>query len=331
VIMKNKKNTTVGLFVLAGALFLVFSLYLIGRNQYLFNSPFTLYAVAKNVNGLVPGNAVRFLGMDVGIVKSIEVANDTEIYIAMQIDNGIKPYIKKNAVISIGTDGLMGNKLIEIKPQVGDSDAVNDGDFIQSVTTVDTDELIKRLDSTSFFIAKFSANLYEITEKLNDENSLWTLLSDTTFTRDLSGSVAALHRAGSNSAELTETAKDMFQKLEQGNGIVSRVFMDTILSQQLSVSLSQMEQTTNNTLLIMNDLKKITASIRLGEGTAGLLLSDTLLRSHIAKSTLYLEQGTNSFQQNMEALKSSFLFRKYFRKLEKNSKNKDNVIGEKQF
>jgi len=328
--MKNKNNTKVGLFVLAGALFLIFSLYLIGRNQYLFNSPFTLFAVTKNVNGLVPGNAVRFLGMDVGIVKSIEIANDTDIYIAMQIDNEIKPYIKKNAVTSISTDGLMGNKLIEIRPQVGDSEAVNEGDYIYSVTIVDTDELIKRLDSTSFFIAKFSSNLYEITEKLNDENSLWTLLSDTTFTRDLSGSVAELHRAGSNSAALTETAKDMFLKLEQGKGIMNSVFMDTIPSQQLSVSLSQMEQTTDNVLLIIDDLKKITAGIRLGEGTAGLLLSDTLLRSHIVKSALYLEQGTSSFQQNMEALKSNFFFRRYFRKLEKNSKNKDEVVvGEK--
>src|SRR5690606_32015286 len=237
------------------------------------------------------------------------ISSDTEIYISMEIHSRIKPYIKKNAVTSIGTDGLMGNKLIEIKPQSGDSEAVQDGDFIQSVTSVDTEEVLKRLDHTTFYLEKFSSNLYEITEKLNDENSLWTLLSDTVLAKDFSGSVAELHRAGSNSVALTASLKDLSLKLEQGKGIMNSVFMDTILSQQLAGSLSQIEQTSNDASLIMEDLRTITNNIRQGEGTAGLVFSDTSLRSHILKSALYLEQGTNSFQQNMEAMKSNFLFR----------------------
>ena len=114
--MRNKKvdNAKVGLLVLLGLVFLVLTLYMIGKNRNLFGSTFTIKAVLNNVNGLVPGNNVRFKGIDVGTVKSITVANDTAIYVIMTIDKNMKPYIKKNAIASVGTDGLMGNKLINI-------------------------------------------------------------------------------------------------------------------------------------------------------------------------------------------------------------------------
>lgn len=69
--MSTKKidNVKLGLFVLAGALFLIFSLYMIGKNRSLFGSTFTINASFYNVNGLMPGNNVRFSGIDVGTVK----------------------------------------------------------------------------------------------------------------------------------------------------------------------------------------------------------------------------------------------------------------------
>ncbi|HEU5291411.1 MAG TPA: MCE family protein, partial [Cyclobacteriaceae bacterium] len=107
--MQNKQidNAKVGLLVMAGVIFLVLTLYMIGKNRNLLGSTFTIKAVLTNVNGLVPGNNVRFKGIDVGTVKSIDVANDTAIYVTMTIDEEMKPYLRKNAIASIGTDGLM--------------------------------------------------------------------------------------------------------------------------------------------------------------------------------------------------------------------------------
>ena len=317
--MKNnkKENAKVGLFVLAGILFLVLSLYLIGKNQDLFGSTFTLKAVVNNVSGLVQGNNVRFRGMDVGTVKSIDIANDTAIYITMVINKKMKPYIKKNTLTSIGTDGLMGNKLIQINPQQGDSEPVNDGDFILSQISVESDDLMRSLDKTTQYVEKVSLNLYEITTKLNNNNSLWSLLSDTVLTRDLKNAVAEFHRAGANSSELTQAGKNLLLKLDQGNGMVDKVFTDTTLSQQLESSIDQILQTTNSASEMMEEIKKIVESIGQGDGPAGVFVSDTLLRRRILNTSLNLEEGTYNFNQNMEALKANFLFRGYFRRLEK--------------
>jgi phospholipid/cholesterol/gamma-HCH transport system substrate-binding protein len=114
--MKKKgiENIKVGTLVIAGLLFLIFTLYMIGKNRNLLGKTFVITAVVHNVNGLMPGNNVRFKGIDVGTVKSIEITNDTLINVIMIIDDKMQPFIKKNAIASIGTDGLMGNKLVNI-------------------------------------------------------------------------------------------------------------------------------------------------------------------------------------------------------------------------
>src|SRR5688572_7628571 len=103
---KSVDNAKLGAFVLVGIVFLIVTLYMIGKNRNLLGSTFTIKAEVNNVNGLVPGNNVRFKGIDVGTVKSIDIANDTLIYVTMTIEESMKPYIKQNALASIGTDGL---------------------------------------------------------------------------------------------------------------------------------------------------------------------------------------------------------------------------------
>ena len=62
---ETSKNIRVGAFVMVGTLLLIVSLYFIGIKQNLFGSTFKLTSQFKNVNGLMPGNNVRFTGIDV--------------------------------------------------------------------------------------------------------------------------------------------------------------------------------------------------------------------------------------------------------------------------
>jgi len=303
--------------VLGGLLFLIFTLYMIGKNRNLFGSTFTIKAVLSNVNGLVPGNNVRFKGIDVGTVKSITVANDTAIYVTMTIDQNMRPYIKKNAIASIGTDGLMGNKLININSDSEPSAPVDQNDIIQSQKPVETDEMLRTLNTTNNNIERITHNLYEISVKLNSSKSLWTLLSDTIVTKDLKNAVYDFRQAGANTAEMTATAKHIVTKFENGNGLAFKLFNDTSMSNQLSHSLKQIELISNQTSAMMKDLKTVVDDMKEGDGTAGLLLTDTLLRQSLFQSAKNIEQGTDRFNQNMEALKTNFLFKKYFKKLEK--------------
>src|SRR5690349_3412806 len=133
--MKNKTldNTKLGLFVLLGLAFLIFSLYMIGRNRNMFGSTFTLKANFHNTNGLLVGNNVRYSGIDVGTVTRIRIVSDTSVLVTMIIDKSVKRFIKQNSIATIGTEGLMGNKLININGQSDKANPVEDGSMIETL------------------------------------------------------------------------------------------------------------------------------------------------------------------------------------------------------
>jgi phospholipid/cholesterol/gamma-HCH transport system substrate-binding protein len=310
-------NAKLGLFVIAGILFLVFTLYAIAKNRNLLGSTFILKARVSNVNGLVPGNNVRFKGIEVGTVEKIEILDDTSIYVTMLIDKDMKRFIKQNAIATIGTDGLMGNKLVNIN-SVGISDnPVENGTILSSRKPIETDEMLRTLNTTNNNIANITKNLHEVTVKLNNSNSLWNLLSDTVITHDLRSAVKDIRLAGNNSANFTARANDLIIKLDQGEGLASTIFTDTSLTEELKNSIQNIQVASRQTSDIMRNLDSLVSNLKQGNGTAGLLLSDSITKLRLQQSILNIESGTSSFNQNMEALKHNFLFRKYFRKLEK--------------
>ena len=317
--MKNKRveNIKVGTLVLGGLMFLILTLYMIGKNRSLLGKTFTISAVVHNVNGLVPGNNVRFKGIDVGTVKAIEITNDTLISVIMIIEDRMKPFIKRNAIASIGTDGIMGNKLVNINSVRDHALPVEEGDVIQSRRPIETDEMLRTLNTTNTNIERITNNLYEISTKLNKSESLWTLLSDSLITHDLKLAISDLRRAGRNTAELTGVARDMTKRLESGNGIVYTLFTDSTLSIQLVSTLNKIQEASTKTTSIMNDLQITVDEMKRGEGTAGLLFVDSAFRQNLYNSAVNIEQGTIRFNQNMEALKTNFLFKKYYKKMEK--------------
>src|SRR5688572_29960303 len=251
--MKTKKihNVQVGLFVLAGIVFLIFLLYMMSQNRNMLGSTFMIKAVVSNVNGLVPGNNVRFKGIDVGTVKSIDIHDDTAIYVTMVIDSKMRPFIKQNAIVSIGTDGLMGNKLININSIPAISEPAKEGSVLLSLKPVETEEMLRTLNTTNNNIERITDNLKQISVKLNNSNSLWNLLSDTVITQDLKKTVVNFRQAGANAAKLTDNAQTMVARLDQGNGMVSALFTDTLMVDHLNKSLVIIQQASEQTARMM--------------------------------------------------------------------------------
>src|SRR5580765_1929769 len=146
---KTINNVRLGIFVLIGTAFLIAGLYMIGNNRNMFDHTFTVKATFFKVNGLMKGNNVRFSGIDVGTVKSILIDSDTSVEVTMIIENDARKFIRKNAKAAIGTDGLMGNKLVEIDNTDHPAESVEDGDVIATVRPIETDQMMRTLDRTN--------------------------------------------------------------------------------------------------------------------------------------------------------------------------------------
>lgn len=318
--MKDDKriaNAKLGMIVIASLMFLVFSLYMIGKNQNIFGSSFPITAVVENVNGLVPGNNVRFQGMDVGTVKSVEMLDDTTIHVTLLIHKSMQSFIKKNALTAINTDGLMGNKIIQILPQEEFAQSVEEGDVLYPAEQIDTDEMLAKLNASGDYLELTLINLAEITEKLNESEAIWEVLSDPDLSADLKGAVREFRLAGANASAMAKAGKDLVTNLEQGDGLVNNLFTDTLMNGNFEKSLEQLEQTSGDAAEMMVSMKTLMLNIQKGEGTAGLILSDSAFREQMVQTLENIESTTYKLNENMEAMKSNFLFRKYYKDQEK--------------
>jgi phospholipid/cholesterol/gamma-HCH transport system substrate-binding protein len=105
-----------GMFVVIGLAVFIVTIYFIGKCKYMFGSTVLLNAKFKNVSGLKEGNNVRFSGIDVGTVKSIEFVSDSAVVVNFIVQKEVQKFIKVDANASIGSDGLMGDKVLTISP-----------------------------------------------------------------------------------------------------------------------------------------------------------------------------------------------------------------------
>src|SRR6201996_723142 len=158
----------IGVFTFIGLLVLVFAIFFIGNQKNLFSSTFTVYGTFKNVNGLQVGNNVRFAGINVGVVQDINIVTDSAVRVDLTLNNTVKKFIKKDSKISIGSDGLMGDKLVVIAPGgITSTQEVQNGNQLVTVPPVDVDKIIAKMTKVIDNAASLTGGLSDIVAKVN--------------------------------------------------------------------------------------------------------------------------------------------------------------------
>jgi phospholipid/cholesterol/gamma-HCH transport system substrate-binding protein len=275
----------------------------------------------KNVAGLRVGNNVRYTGIEVGTVKSIEIVNDTTVEVTMMINKNMKPVIRKNALASLGADGLMGNKVVNIVPVEGDAELATDSDLLLSQRSVEFDDILRTLASTGENINVISSDLKITVARINNSKGVWKLLSDSGLAMSLKKTMSNLEKATHNADMITRDVEGMLSDVRSGSGPVGTLLTDTAMAESLRSSVSQLQMVSANANKLAVDLDKMAQNlnedIQEGNGTVNLVLSDTALSGNIKRTLVNVEKGTAAFNENMEAAKHNFLFRGYFKKQEK--------------
>ena len=203
-----------GLLVLASILLLAFLVVIIGRNRKLFGSSFSVYANFKNISGTREGNFVRFAGINVGTVENIDLINDSTVQVRLSLDKKIQRHIKKNAIATIGSDGLMGDKLITIHAGSADSTLlpVKDGETISSMDPIDADRLLNNLSRITANGDSITSGLSAIINKINKgEGAFGKVLTDDQFAKKLEGT---LDKASETVGTIKKTANNVNENME---------------------------------------------------------------------------------------------------------------------
>lgn len=311
------KNIRVGLFVIIGTILIIVAFYFIGSQQNLFGNTFRISANFKNVNGLQAGNNVRFGGINVGTVDRVEITSDSTIKVIMIIEEKAKKYIKKNALVSIGTDGLMGNKLININTVNNTSISVEEGDVLHSLKPIETDEMVRTLNRTNEDVAVIAQNLKTFTQQVNNSKGLWRILNDTTVAEDVKIAIKNLKITTQKTTIIAGDLSTIINNVKAGKGTVGALLKNDSFAIKLNQTMDNLKAVSDTLALISDDLKSVSKKIRDGKGAIGTVINDTIFVNNLNKSIKNIEKGTKGFDEVMEAAKHNFLLRGYFKKQEK--------------
>ncbi|NND63315.1 MAG: MCE family protein, partial [Flavobacteriaceae bacterium] len=271
-----KKSATqklrLGIFIVLGTLLLVTALYFIGNRQNLFGKNIKLNALFSNVNGLQLGNNVRYSGIDVGTVNKIQMENDTLILVEMIIKESVSGHIKKDAVATIGSDGLVGNMIVNIIPRQSKLAAVNSGDTIATYSRIGTDDMLTTLNVTNENAALLTADLLKITtEIVEGKGTLGMLINDSIMANDVKQTIFQLKKSSMDASKTMADLNKYISGITQNQSVANVLLTDSISGDKMQSFITNLESTGEEIKTITSDLNEVFTKFKEGEGAVDYL------------------------------------------------------------
>jgi phospholipid/cholesterol/gamma-HCH transport system substrate-binding protein len=207
----QKFKVRLGLFVAGGLALFVLAIFIIGKQKNLFNPVYKLTTTFYNVSGLQVGNNIRFSGINVGTVDNISIINDSTVRVDMLIKKEVKKFIKSDCGVAIGSEGLIGDRLLVITQGSTDAPSAKEGQELVSDEPVETDAIMASLQVTAGNAEIITEQLAEIMVKINQgKGTLGKLIQDTAIAENLSQTIVNLKKSSKGLDQNMEAVKHNF-------------------------------------------------------------------------------------------------------------------------
>ena len=271
-----------GMFVVVGILLFIVIIYVIGINRNLFGSNFILNSQFKNVSGLKVGSNVRLSGINIGTVSKIEFITDSLVLVRLLIKDEVQQYIKIDALASIGSDGLVGDKVLLIEPGSYSKSVVKDNGIIASNSTIEIEDVMKSIKKSAENAEIITNELADFSFKMNDKNGfLSKVMTDKKFALSMEKTIGNLEIS-------TNVIAKFSPKINDPNGVINRLFVDKNFSNKIDKTITNLEKSTS-------DLSIFTSKINTENSTLTKLITDPNFAKSISNTFRNLEISTNDF------------------------------------
>ena len=207
----QKFKLRLGLFVAGGILLFVIAIFFIGKEKNLFNPVFKLSTTFYNVSGLQVGNNIRFSGINVGTVDYITIVNDSTVKVDMLIRKDVKQFIKSDCKVAIGSEGIIGDRILIITQGSSVAPMAKEGQQLKSAEPVEVDAIMASLQVTAANAEIISQQFAEILVKINSGNgTLGRLIQDSTFAENFNQTMLNLKKSSKGLNENMQAVKHNF-------------------------------------------------------------------------------------------------------------------------
>jgi phospholipid/cholesterol/gamma-HCH transport system substrate-binding protein len=235
----------VGIFVIVSVLAFLGTIYALGARARLFESRYTIHADFTQVGGLAEGATVRLAGVQIGRVKDIRLPPEPggRVRVSMSVATQYASRIRKNSVARIATQGLLGDRIVEITVGTAEAPPVQPGETIATREPFELGDAISQSAETIRGITALAEALRKTAETLNQSG----LIED-------AGATVKAARA------LTDRFTRVADQVEKGRGWAHALIYEE------PVTLRRLNDTLASTQTLLDRIER-------GEGAAGVLTS----------------------------------------------------------
>ncbi len=333
----------VGLFLIVGVAAFTAILFLIGNRHDIFGKHVEFYADFSNIEGLPRGAQVRVSGIEAGEVKSIEIPASpaSKFRLKLQVRANARGLIRTDSLVSIKTEGIVGDKYVFIREGSSTAAAAPDGATLPSKEPFDLSAALEKaaplLDKSSALLDNLQGTVTDLHGRLDI-----ALNSVTKTVNHVDGLVTVvqpdIRRMASNASQITGTINQIVSDLNAGKGPAGLLLKDETSRKQLQATLFNAQQATSNLSDASARADRILADVesrdlaskaqailenvqamsqQLNQTIQGALGPDNMGEdgaTNIRETLTNLNRGTANLAEDTEALKHEFFFRGFFKK-----------------
>jgi phospholipid/cholesterol/gamma-HCH transport system substrate-binding protein len=311
---ENRRAIIVGLFLALGLAIFIIGVFTLGGQSKSFAKSIHISAVFDDVAGLKPGNNVWFSGVKVGTIKEIRFIGPSEVRVRMSIDQNSQQYIHRNAGVHIGSDGLIGNKIIVIDGGSPQAPIVEDNDVLQAAKLLSTDDMLKTLQQNNENLLAITSDFKLLSHKiLQGKGTVGTLMADSTMALQLRASMRNLEVATTSAALMAKQLNSFSNKMNTKGGLADKLFTDTSTFNRIKSAANQFQSAATNANIITENLKTTTGKFNSNDNAIGVLLNDPKSAEQIKSSIANLQLATIKLNDDLEAAQHNFLLKGFFK------------------
>jgi phospholipid/cholesterol/gamma-HCH transport system substrate-binding protein len=302
--MAVNRSAAVGAFVVGGLLLFAVGLYLIGNRRMMFTDTFEAYAEYSRISGLQAGAIVRVAGLDAGEVETIHLpaSPSAKFRVKLRIREDVHPLVRLDSVATIQTDGLVGNKFVQVAAGTDASPEVPPRGTIGSQEPFDFADMMTKVNET---IDMVTVMVKEV--KVGIDEALAAVSATATdaqaLIKDTGNEIRAITSSGQKVANDIQV---VMARIRRGEGSIGKLVTDDEFYNRAKSIAGEAERAMTDIREAARSAREAVADFRGDEGPMRGVVGD------LQQSLASAREVLTDLADTTEALKRNFFFRGFF-------------------
>lgn len=314
----NRRAIVVGLFVLLGLVIFIVGIMVLGGQQKRFVPTVQIKALFNDVGGLKAGNNVWFSGVKIGTIRRLSFAGASKVEVDMNIEEKAVPYIRKDALASLSSDGLIGNKIVVISGGSPKMPTIEEGDELGVRIGLSSEQLLDTLQITNRNLLRISQDVQSIIGGIKQGKGMaGAVLGDEKLADNFRQTVVGLRSASEQATRVTASLAQFSDNLNRKGTLAHELVTDTAVIRDLRVTSARLRQASTSALGAIEQINQTTAKLNRPNSPLNTLLTDEETGQDLKATLRNLNEGSVLLNEDLKAAQSNFLLRGYFRKKDK--------------